>query len=610
MLRVYDVNTGYLTPPGGPDPYWADCEYPIFVAYTYLNGFALVTAVAAIFAVTFGPVVLVAQGRPGWRKKVVVIGLFHLVLSLLSFMGAFACAGFVTALVRPPPATCALIKCSEGGIPCSSRPQELYPKGASVHNAWYLDPVLLKLNRESFSNHNVSKSDELPDVICARYAGLDDCSDDTPCICVFPDCVSDGADPICSRVPYYNDHFTWCSTLSSGEEGATDSSPLIGSALQLNAVQLYNIMKMLSFGSWSPRARNTTDIGAVYSEFNQIFKGFWDRAHQENESDVLMEDNFCFPQSDLRRVPTFDSAINNDFLTEDPPWAVDKSGVWAYKWQELYSNPFIGYYMQILGGHGIYSSYGFERNAALVIPDCWELSGGAGLGCGDDPYVDSGYIGFRGKPESSFNGKGFSMNGAWYKELISSSKWIGPDNINVHGNSTDAESDFYWQTPQGAELYLPQDYYQPGGYHDPLETLTLSSLAFRTSWRSHDLRQYLRQAIRGPLENATNYATLRYVCAYSVLCDKGEVSHPLESPLAVDPDGQHLTRADVIRWNGRDEGVNPTTLQLEIGVVAMLIFAAFVNFLTVLWLAHEERIQSCGFVVMQREALARGGWCC
>lgn len=93
---------GYLTTPGGPDPYWLDCDYQAFVAYIYLNGFAMVFSTAAIAVVTFGPFLLMALSRASWRKQVVNVGLVHLLLSLLTLLAAFACAGFVVALVDPP----------------------------------------------------------------------------------------------------------------------------------------------------------------------------------------------------------------------------------------------------------------------------------------------------------------------------------------------------------------------------------------------------------------------------------------------------------------------------------------------------------------------------
>lgn len=39
---------GYVTPPGGPDPYWATCDYPLFTYFKMLNGSSFVLAVAAI----------------------------------------------------------------------------------------------------------------------------------------------------------------------------------------------------------------------------------------------------------------------------------------------------------------------------------------------------------------------------------------------------------------------------------------------------------------------------------------------------------------------------------------------------------------------------------
>ena len=43
----------------------------------------------------------------------------HVVISLVTLLGAFACAGFILASVGVPDLTCAQLKCSEGGVTCS-----------------------------------------------------------------------------------------------------------------------------------------------------------------------------------------------------------------------------------------------------------------------------------------------------------------------------------------------------------------------------------------------------------------------------------------------------------------------------------------------------------
>ena len=76
---------GYLTPPGGA-AYWADCWYPLFVAYVCCNGFALVFSVAAIMAVLVGPIILVCMDRPNWRLQIALLAIIHLAFSLASFL--------------------------------------------------------------------------------------------------------------------------------------------------------------------------------------------------------------------------------------------------------------------------------------------------------------------------------------------------------------------------------------------------------------------------------------------------------------------------------------------------------------------------------------------
>ena len=115
------------------------------MVFTALNGFALVFAVAAIVAVTLGPALLVWHDPRGpWRNKVVRVGLFHLCLSLVAFTGAFAASGFVTALVNPPLTSCGLIKCSEGGVPCSADQQIPFDVDCWTKNSLTLHTVLMK----------------------------------------------------------------------------------------------------------------------------------------------------------------------------------------------------------------------------------------------------------------------------------------------------------------------------------------------------------------------------------------------------------------------------------------------------------------------------------
>ena len=77
VLVINVAYVGYITTPGGPDPYWAECFYGVFVAYIVLNSFALVFSIAALCAVTWGPFVLIWRRVGTWRTPVVNVGLIH-----------------------------------------------------------------------------------------------------------------------------------------------------------------------------------------------------------------------------------------------------------------------------------------------------------------------------------------------------------------------------------------------------------------------------------------------------------------------------------------------------------------------------------------------------
>lgn len=179
---------GTSPPPGGQDPYWADCDYGVFVAYFVLNGFALLLSVAALCAVTWGPYVLMGRTVSAWRMRVVNVGLAHLAISLASVLGAFACAGFVTASVGAPKLNCGNLRCDQGGVPCNaftvvSEPVHEYSMGTWGPSAYVLDAVLAKLNCAAFVGRNahggdcMGVSNEGQDVICRSYSYIAEYSD-------------------------------------------------------------------------------------------------------------------------------------------------------------------------------------------------------------------------------------------------------------------------------------------------------------------------------------------------------------------------------------------------------------------------------------------------
>ena len=169
VLIVNVAFVGYLTPPGGSSPPWADCYYPTYLAFVYLNGFALVFSITAIFAVLVGPYVVVACRQPNWRKPVVQVGLLYVVISLGMLLGAFACAGFILASLNIPDLTCAQLTCSQGGVFCTpfhlaygSRNVSWYGTSYSLLNRpplyVYLDPQLARLNNDTLGEDTHGES--------------------------------------------------------------------------------------------------------------------------------------------------------------------------------------------------------------------------------------------------------------------------------------------------------------------------------------------------------------------------------------------------------------------------------------------------------------------
>ena len=187
VLVINVAYVGYITTPGGPDPYWADCFYGVFVAYFVLNGFALVFSVAALCAVTWGPFVLVWCKRSTWRTPVVNLGLAHLAISLASLLGAFACAGFVAASVGAPELNCGNLRCVEGGVPCNAFSLEPGAAHNTSHGAdwqpwvYNLNPVIAKLNNATFRDldsraapgwDSTSANVEGQGVVCHSYSHI------------------------------------------------------------------------------------------------------------------------------------------------------------------------------------------------------------------------------------------------------------------------------------------------------------------------------------------------------------------------------------------------------------------------------------------------------
>jgi hypothetical protein len=90
----------------------------------------------------------------------------------------------------------------------------------------------------------------------------------------------------------------------------------------------------------------------------------------------------------------------------------------------------------------------------------------------------------------------------------------------------------------------------------------------------------------GPLENATNYHTMRYKCSNDtgVLCDYGKWGHRLSEPVAVSPSGDYLTEKTLGMYPDVQLGEKSTTQTVLSGVICMLILAVLSNAFSILYI--------------------------
>lgn len=121
---------------GGPTPYWAGCDYPIFTSFLIVNGIALMLAVASAIVVTAFPLIL--KRTPHQAAN---FGGGLLLLSMIAFIGAFLLAGFVTVNYKAPNPGCASLKCEDGGVACVTAIYAYQSTGLYV-----LDPNVAALN--------------------------------------------------------------------------------------------------------------------------------------------------------------------------------------------------------------------------------------------------------------------------------------------------------------------------------------------------------------------------------------------------------------------------------------------------------------------------------
>ena len=572
-------------------------------------------------AVTFGPALLIWEGKGAWRKKVVKVALIHLGLSLFAFVGAFACAGFVTALVNPPPASCGLIRCDEGGIPCNAVPV----KTNRARTTWSLDPQLVALNQATFlAGRNASKAD-VPVVKCANYASISGrpisnhslphyntpleapkvfsalgaptqflvfCQVDRP--------AQPGNSSLCTRTPWlsvnssclflnpevYPDGYvhlkdygpaTWCSVSPAEEQ----DSPL-GASLELNGYQVHNVMKLLSYQTdWlsSYNDYRNESVRDIFSAFDAVFQR-WFSAQFVTVGNITMEQSVtenggCFSEVDWQDMPGVSQLLRPNFYNRswddfrvilhkeggfDPAFSIkydinsNKSlktselftrAAWTYSYKDLYRSPQMRLYVELLGG-----KMDYHLESTTIIPLCDKIA----MNPGTSAKWECGTFN-TGLPSLPFS--------------------TSYDQVAKHESWEAIARKAHWHTLNDSAASHNQGL-------EPVELL----------YWVNDLRGKVTEFTQGPLADvATNYATLRYICSGGdspVLCNKGDLYSPIEPPLAVDPDGRYLTRADIIKYSGQDISVSQTTSELQAGVIAMLVVAVSANLFTIMWFAHEH----------------------
>ena len=297
-------------------------------------------------AVTFGPALLIWEDRGAWRNKVVKVALIHWGLSLLAFVGAFACAGFVTALVSPPPASCALVQCSQGGVPCSKIPTRTLNGGT----AWHLDPQLTALNRATF---NPLGSADAPHVSCTNYAAVSGSplkqsldflqvpqvyspsktppvfdaklvQPGDPAPCKVAPCFPQGSCLFLIPKVYYDDLVylddygpaTWCSVFSRQQ------ARQMGASLELNGYQVHNVMKLLSYETeWlNKKYSNNSMFRNIFSEVEEVFQEWFSLESADNvtQEQVLSGDDVCFSQRDWDDMPGVSQLLRPHYLPKQP----------------------------------------------------------------------------------------------------------------------------------------------------------------------------------------------------------------------------------------------------------------------------------------------------
>ena len=188
FLAVLIAIGAYIQPlPGGSNPFWATCFYPLFTVYVLLNSLAIASSSAAAVAVGLGPLVMVLGKRENWRRQVVKLGIAHVAFSLVTLLAAYLCAVYIRAGLYAPDPMCARLRCTQGGVPCSPYSTRYSPgldAGTRANQSsnmsaltklanqeFLLDSTLVSLNRQHFVD-GMSPQHWADVVICHDYGFL------------------------------------------------------------------------------------------------------------------------------------------------------------------------------------------------------------------------------------------------------------------------------------------------------------------------------------------------------------------------------------------------------------------------------------------------------
>ena len=542
-MRPRFLHAGYLTPPGNGE-YWAECWYPLFVAYVCCNGFALVFSVAAIVAVLVGPIILVCLDRPNWRVQIAVLAIIHLAFSLASFLAAFALAGFITASVNAPSLNCGNLKCEEGGVPCSAytlrSSDQIYAhynetskrvEGLGTYNgAGYtlsnstslfystavfelvLDPVVAQLNNNTFGDAHTWETLG-KDVVCRdyNYLALNSFPDGHPLFNGLNDSNGKAIDKACLVLLEHTLVSAW--NLSYFAKGSARSG--------------WNVMKSNAHTLWC--STNKTNLGPGWLPLT-LQTGL-----------ALL--HHCTPEA-------YDDAqyYNVTGLHSQLLYAIDEGG----------------------GRQGC-PNLQFSKSASTSLAGVWQggfnVSALQLLSDKDNAWNGNGDAKYQfGPGDHAFCNMEMQPKGRFDRVFAYASR-LGWDRSGV--------------------LFRPS---RNGEYVDPA---LCQDVPHDSSVLNHH-----------PLRSAKLYASLRFQCSgleKGVLCDFG-----VDPPLAVSPDGRYLSKRnmpdlpDVVVF-----GSPQTATSVELAVIGMVIAVLVSNLISITFLACWPRLMRCATKLRERFAIAR-----